>query len=44
MFDQKEFFDYNPSLSSMDTDGYVYVPSGCQEIKKTEGEIHSHNS
>lgn len=29
MFDQSEFFNYAPSLSSMDTVGFVYVPSGC---------------
>jgi hypothetical protein len=35
LFDQTEFFDYNPSLSNMDTAGYIYEPSGCEgEFKK----------
>ncbi|ELU01779.1 hypothetical protein CAPTEDRAFT_107773, partial [Capitella teleta] len=27
-----EFFDYDPSVSDMDTEGYAYIPSGCNEI------------
>lgn len=29
-FDQAEFFAFNPSLSSMARDGFVYVPTACQ--------------
>lgn len=30
-FDQSEFFAFNPSLSSMATTGFVYVPTACQQ-------------
>lgn len=29
-FDQSEFFNYNPSISSMDNSGFLYVPSRCK--------------
>lgn len=29
-FDQAEFFNWNPSLSAMARDGFVYVPTACQ--------------
>lgn len=29
-FDQSEFFNWNPSLSAMARDGFVYVPTQCQ--------------
>lgn len=29
-FDQAEFFAFNPSLSAMARDGFVYVPTDCQ--------------
>jgi len=29
-FDQSEFFAFNPSLSSMATTGFIYVPTDCQ--------------
>jgi len=29
-FDQSEFFTFHPSLSSMDTTGFIYVPTACQ--------------
>jgi len=31
LFDQSEFFTFAPALSSMDKEGYVYVPSGCRD-------------
>ena len=30
-FDQTEFFGGNPGSFSMDTTGYVYVPTDCQK-------------
>ncbi|ELT87181.1 hypothetical protein CAPTEDRAFT_207153 [Capitella teleta] len=46
-YDQREFFDYPPSFSGMDTKGYVYIPSACKEVVKKkaqpgEGECRLH--
>lgn len=30
LFDQKEYFSFPPSLSSMDTQGYFYMPEACK--------------
>lgn len=30
LFDQSEFFSAHPGVSSMDTLGYVYVPTACK--------------
>jgi hypothetical protein len=30
LFDQSEFFNFAPALSSMDSKGYVYIPTGCR--------------
>ncbi|CAL8131438.1 unnamed protein product [Orchesella dallaii] len=30
LFDQSEFFSFNPSLSSMDSAGFVYIPTACK--------------
>jgi len=39
LFSQAEFFNFAPSLSSMDTAGYVYIPSGCRD-KLTPCALH----
>ena len=34
-YDQAEFFGYLPSVASMDTTGYVYVPEACKDGSKS---------
>jgi poly(3-hydroxybutyrate) depolymerase len=39
LFSQAEFFNFAPSLSSMDTAGYVYIPTDCRD-KTTPCALH----
>jgi len=39
LFDQSEFFTFSPALSSMDTSGYVYIPTGCRD-RQTPCALH----
>jgi poly(3-hydroxybutyrate) depolymerase len=39
VYDQSEFFNFAPSLSSMNTRGYVYVPTGCKD-RSTSCKLH----
>ena len=39
-FDQSEFFGGLPVLASMDTTGYVYVPTPCQNGSGTATHTH----
>ena len=34
-YDQSEFFAVVPELVSMDSTGYVYVPTSCQDLSGT---------